>query len=205
MPSKPFARALADLSRELERFGARWYLFGAQAAIVYGSSRATQDIDVTVEAGPDRLGALLSALRSFAPRVAQRDLDELARRGRVVPVVHVATALPVDVVLAGPGLEEVFLARRRTLRVAGVMLPVASPEDLVLMKLLAGRPHDLQDAAAIVRAQSRARPSGPGQEPPPRFDREHVRSTLRLIEEALERSELVATFDAMLERSGPER
>jgi hypothetical protein len=188
VPPKPFARALADLAGELGAFGARWYLFGAQAAIAYGSSRVTQDIDVTVEAGPERLAALLAALPSFAPRLPRRELEALAKRARVVPMEHVATSLPVDLVLAGPGLEELFLDRARTLRVAGVPLPVASPEDVVLMKLIAGRPHDLDDARAIVRALG-AGPAAP-------FDHEHVRAILAQLEVALERSGLVAAFEA---------
>lgn len=48
--------------------------------------------------------------------------------------------MPVDVVLAGPGLEELFLRRRRRHRRGGVSIPVASPEDLIVMKLLAALP-----------------------------------------------------------------
>lgn len=184
MPPKPFARALADLTRELGVFGSRWYLFGAQAAIFYGSARATQDIDVTVEAGPERATSLVEALSSFHPRVPASTVAELASRTRVVPLVHASTAIPVDVVLAGPGLEELFLDRRLTRRVAGVSLPIASAEDIVLMKLIAGRPTDLQDAAAIVRAQ-------------PGLDRDHVRTILAMLEPALERSDLIASFEAL--------
>lgn len=39
--------ALADLAPALVSFGLRWYVFGAQAAIHYGSPRATADVDVT--------------------------------------------------------------------------------------------------------------------------------------------------------------
>jgi hypothetical protein len=46
---------------------------------------------------------------------------------------------PLDVVLAGPGLEELFLARAESREIGGVLVPVATGEDLVAMKVLAGR------------------------------------------------------------------
>ena len=45
----PVADLLADLSHALEGLGVRWYLFGAQAAIVHGAARLTADVDVTVQ------------------------------------------------------------------------------------------------------------------------------------------------------------
>lgn len=65
-------------------------------------------------------------------------------RTRVLPVVHAASGMPVDVVLAGPGLEELFLQRLRFEILEGVRVPVASTEDVVVMKVLAGRPKDIK-------------------------------------------------------------
>ena len=47
--SPPLAELLTDLGRALARLGVRWYLFGAQAAILYGVARLTADVDVTVD------------------------------------------------------------------------------------------------------------------------------------------------------------
>ena len=47
MPS-PIADALRALADAFDRLGADWYLFGAQAALLRGSRRFTEDVDVTV-------------------------------------------------------------------------------------------------------------------------------------------------------------
>ena len=53
MPVQPAAlELLAALSPVLARWG-RWYVFGAQAVIVYGVPRLSADVDVTLALDPD--------------------------------------------------------------------------------------------------------------------------------------------------------
>lgn len=56
------AEVYAALGRVLSRLNVRWYVFGAQAAILYGAARFTEDIDVTVELGTLEASAFVSAL-----------------------------------------------------------------------------------------------------------------------------------------------
>jgi hypothetical protein len=179
--------ALAGLARVFAAAGVRWYVFGAQAVVLYGQPRLTADLDVTVEGTPESVLALLPGLleHGFEPRLA--DPEELLRRARILPLVHSASGLPVDLVVAGPGLEDEFLAHRRHVELGGVAVPVISPEDLIVTKLLAGRPKDLDDARGVLRDQ------GGG------LDLERSRRFLRLLEQALDRSDLVSTLDRLLD------
>ena len=65
-------------------------------------------------------------------------------------MVHTATEIPAALVLAGPGLEELFLERAEIRNLDGVKVPVARAEDIVVMKILAGRPKDLEDVVVIL-------------------------------------------------------
>lgn len=176
--SSPVDDAIGDLARALDAFGLAWFLFGAQAAIIYGSTRVTEDIDVTVNLGDHTARELVSILtrNGFGLRVG--DAEGFVEKTRVLPVVHSATAIPVDVVFAGPGLEELFLARLRRHQRSGMSIPVASPEDLIVMKLLAGRPRDIEDVRAVLRALG------------PKLDMPMLTTTLALLEEALAQSDL---------------
>ncbi len=151
MPSA-VADVLRQLSVALSGLGEGWYLFGAQAALVHGSRRLTADVDVTLLPGTVPATEVIARLRrqGFSPRVA--DLEDFVVQTRVVAVLHDDSAMPVDVVLGGPGLEALFLADAEPHDIEDVRVPVASPEHLVVMKLLAGRDKDLDDAAAVVRA-----------------------------------------------------
>lgn len=170
----------------MERAGARWYLFGAQAAILMGAARLTADVDVTVMLGELDVTTLISGLESEGLRLRiSGDTKDFIARTRVLPMVDSVTGLPVDVVLGGPGLEEAFADRARTMLVAGTRVPVISPEDLVVTKVLAGRPKDLDDVAAVL-ATHRAD-----------LDITALRSTLRLLEEALGQSDLLPVFERL--------
>jgi len=189
MPS-PLAELLGALAHVFERLSVRWYVFGAQAAIVHGAARLTADVDATVDLGDVTAAALVAALQEggFALR-ASDDIDGFVERTRVVPVVHVGSGMPVDIVLAGPGLEEAFLQRAQQHLVEGMAIPVACAEDIVTMKILAGRPKDLDDVVAILAAGEST------------IRIELIRDTLRLLEQALAQSDLVPAFELAWQRA----
>jgi Nucleotidyltransferase of unknown function (DUF6036) len=176
---------LAAIAPALRRSGDRWYLFGAQAVTIWGRPRLSADVDITVAiAGPpdDFVVAALDA--GFDLRTS--DWRDLVARARVLPLLHRATEMPLDVVLAGPGLEAEFLERAVVTTLAGMEVPVISPEDLVVTKLLAGRPKDVDDVRGILEERHE------------RLDLARVRSLLGLLEEALSRGDLAPDFERLL-------
>ncbi|MGQ0653607.1 MAG: DUF6036 family nucleotidyltransferase [Betaproteobacteria bacterium] len=188
----PLAEALAALGRALEGLGARWYLFGAQAALLYGAARLTADVDVTVMLGTRQNDELVRALEDAGFRLRIADARRFVAKTRVLPFLDPRSGMPIDVVLAGPGLEEVFLRRRRRRRIDGVPVFVASAEDVVVMKVLAGRGKDEDDVLAILAAQSR-------------LDLRHVRKTLVALEAALGQADLRPSFESLLLRARASR
>jgi hypothetical protein len=149
--SSPIVETLRAISSALEGAGEGWYLFGAQAALLRGSRRLTADIDITILPGELSNTDLIERLtcNGFSLRVP--DADDFVERTCVLPVVHDATSMPVDVVVGSAGLEQLFLQHSEAIVLDGVSVPVPLAEHLVVMKLLAGRPPDLEDATAMAR------------------------------------------------------
>jgi len=169
---------LAALAGALSRLHARWYVFGAQAVVLWGRPRLTADIDVTVRMDPEEPERLVRALEASGFSLRIGNSPEFVRRTRVLPFVHATSGMPMDVVLAGPGLEELFLSRAVPVTIGSLVVPVISPEDLVATKILAGRPKDIEDVRGILRERLAT------------LDLESIRSTLALLEEALGQSDL---------------
>lgn len=183
---------LAGLAAALRRLGARWCILGAQAAVIHGRPRMTADIDVTVELGSRSVNALLAALSTsgFAPAF---EFDEaFIAATRVVPVVH-SSGMPVDIMLAGPGLEEMFLEAAELTDIAGVDVPVISAEHLVVTKILAGRPRDLEDVEGIVVARAGT------------LDYKQIEQVLVMLESAIGQSDLLPRWRSIAAKLGSSR
>ena len=102
-----------------------------------------------------------------------------------MPFVHEPTGMPLDVVLAGSGLEDEFLQRAVPTDIGGARVPIIERSDLVIAKVLAGRTKDLDDAHALWRLHGRE------------MDAARIRHILQLAEEALGQSDLVSIFDTL--------
>jgi hypothetical protein len=102
--------------------------------VAYGVPRLSADIDVTLKLTPDTPEPFVEEMRAagFGPRV---DDPEFVRKTRVLPFVHVATGMPLDVVLAGSGLDDEFLGRARRLDISGIVVPTIDPGDLIAATL----------------------------------------------------------------------
>ncbi len=175
MPSQTVLPAAVELlvafRRAMRRRGWQWYVFGAQAAVAYGRPRMTGDVDITVALAGDSVHTLLASLRDegFAQRF---QLDEaFLSTARLLPLVHQATAMPVDVLLAQPGLHTEILTRTRLVDIGGAKVPMIGPEDLVAIKIVAGRRKDLEDVRGVLLEQW------------DRLDLDHVSSILRRLED----------------------
>jgi hypothetical protein len=179
---------LADLTAALTPLALRWYVFGAQAALIWGRPRLTTDVDVTVQLGsvaPARLVAALET-RSFARRLQMT--EAFVNQTRVLPLVHEPTGLALDIVLAGPGLEELFLSRAVHVDVAGVDIPFISAEDLIVTKILAGRSKDIEDVRGVLAERG------------DRLRVSEIEQALAMVEDALGQSDLRPVFQAELAR-----
>ena len=175
---------LSLLAGVLDRKGLQWYVFGAQAVAIRGAPRATQDLDVTVFVARSDVPQLLADLQAvgLVHRYPGQEAD-LVDAGAVLPLGH-ASGMEVDLVIGDSGLERLALQRAERIDVGGVLAPVAHATDLLVMKILAGRGKDLDDARALLAGAE--------------VDIVEARDLLSQLEEALGQSDLIPALESAL-------
>jgi hypothetical protein len=145
-----FLDALRALTTALETFDAPSMIIGGVAVIAHGVPRLTVDIDASIVAAGLDIAQLETALASHGIRGRLPDAAAFATAHQVFLAAHETSGTPVDVTLAWLPFEEEALAARVRCDYAGVSIHIPRPEDLVVYKLVASRPRDLDDAEGLL-------------------------------------------------------
>jgi hypothetical protein len=150
-PTPDFAELIARVAVALEAKRIPFMLIGGQAVLLHGEPRLTQDVDVTLAVGPDRIRDLLEVCEELGLHPLPDDPVAFARETYVLPAAEPATGLRLDLIFSTKPYEAHAIGRAVLVDVGNRQVPFASAGDLVLHKLFAGRPRDLEDAAGVVR------------------------------------------------------
>ncbi len=150
-PAPDFEALIAAVARELEVRDIPFMLIGGQAVLLHGEPRLTADVDVTLGVSPDRLETVIEAARAAGLSILPEDPAGFVRDTFVLPAAQPDTGIRVDLIFSTTPYESQAIVRAVRVRVGGWEVPFASVEDLLLHKLFAGRPRDLEDAAGVVR------------------------------------------------------
>ena len=123
-------------------------LVGGLAAGVQGEPRATLDADLVTFLPPDELERLIACARRRKIRIS----PAAVRRGVTADAFFrlKVAGVQVDFIVGQSAFEFDILTRRKFVTLYGTRVPVATPEDVMLMKLVSGRPQDWQDAKAVL-------------------------------------------------------
>ncbi|MCX5754942.1 MAG: hypothetical protein NTX19_02305 [Gemmatimonadetes bacterium] len=153
---KQYKSRVALVCSRLHAERARYVMVGVTAMQLWGTSRATNDIDILIEPTVKNAKCVLRALGSVGFGLANELLaEDVASR----PVTVVGDAPNVDILTSARNLKWTQAqAHATTFTVEGVRVPAASIEDLIESKRT-GRP---QDAADILVLEAMLRIQGGG-------------------------------------------
>ena len=147
--------ALKELREFLDSQGWEYCLIGGLAAARWGEARFTHDIDVVVKSG---FGCEVEFVKPLLKKFKARypDAVEFAKANRVV-LVTAKNGIGIDISLGGLEFEEHMLAQAQLTKIlSGVEFRTARPEDIIVMKSLAGRPIDVKDIEGIIAGQGKS-------------------------------------------------
>lgn len=185
-PLKILLAAMKSLVRWFKAAKVRGVIIGGVASTLLGRPRMTRDVDGMVWLGDDDRTAdfiALAARFGIVPRI--EDAVAFARTNRVMLLTHPASAIHIDVSSGCLPFEEELLDRSRIDSSLGFDVPLPSPEDLIVMKLLPSRPHDLSDIEGILDVH-------------PDLDVARVRLWAHRFAEVAEMPEIAENFERLL-------
>jgi predicted nucleotidyltransferase len=169
-----FENLLVLLARELDRAGIAYMVIGGQAVQLYGEPRLTRDVDLTLGIGIEGLNLVLGVCRACGLGIRIATPEEFVRDTMVLPAIEEKTGIHVDFIFSLSDYERQAIARGRLVELDGTKVRFAALEDLIIHKLVAGRPRDLEDARIILAKN-------------PGFDRTYTDLWLRRFDQTLTR------------------
>ena len=182
------ARLLEQIAIALEDLRIPYMVIGGQAVLLYGEPRLTQDIDVTLGAGTDQLAVVLDLVRAQGWQVLVEAPEEFVPRTMVLPCSDPVTRLRIDLIFSYSEYERQALERVRRVPMGKAQVRFASPEDLVIHKIIAGRSRDLDDVRSILLKNHTCQV-------------EYIRHWLREYDRSLE-ADYLLKFEALNKPSG---
>lgn len=152
-------KALEDAIDLLEEAGVAYALIGGLAASLRGIIRVTEDVDVVLACDVDEalsvLGSVSSSDGPFTPFL--KDPEEVVRAAYLLPLMHQPTGVKVDLSVGLSGFERSAVDEADDVDLKGRTVRVAQPHHLIVMKLLADRPQDVQDIEGLIKADREPR------------------------------------------------
>lgn len=152
------AEVFQRITEALQSAKIDYMLAGSFASTGYSSPRSTQDIDLVISANRTQLQAFFGYLTAQG---YYSDLDaalNALQEESLVNVIDMKTGWKIDLIfLKSRAFSQEEFKRRRKLKVHGLELFVASPEDVVITKLewakMGNSQRQIEDAASVLRAQ----------------------------------------------------
>jgi hypothetical protein len=180
---------LARIALSLSRGNLPYMIIGGQAVLLYGEPRLTKDIDITLGINIDRLDELLAIVKGLSLTPLPENVPSFVKKTMVLPVLEKSTGIRVDFIFSFTPYETQAIGRAKKIILSGQEVCFASPEDLILHKMFAGRPRDLEDVRTLILKN-------------PGIDVSYIRRWLKEFDTAVQGKGFLEAFERILKDRG---
>jgi len=126
-------------------------VIGGQAVLLYGEPRLTKDIDITLGVGVDHLGKMVAIVDRLCLKYLTDDVDDFVKETMVLPVIDQKSGIRIDFIFSYSPYERQAIERARNIPFGSTEIKFAALEDVVIHKMIAERPRDIEDVEAILQ------------------------------------------------------
>ena len=144
----PFIDAIVKTLSFFERQKVEYFLLGGVAVTLLGEPRFTKDLDIDLFLPKESANSFFDKLKKADFTLDKR---EATKRVKETGTFRFSCrGVGIDIILASTELENSALKRKKRISLYGVKTWLPSPEDLILLKLIPGRPKDLIDVESVI-------------------------------------------------------
>jgi predicted nucleotidyltransferase len=181
-----FEKIIRKLGRLLDSAKIPYMIIGGQAVLIYGTPRLTRDIDITLGVNLDKLPEVVKVVNTANLMIIPAKYKRFVAQTMVLPTEDKSSGIRVDFIFSSTSYEQQAIQRTKKVKIGQVMVNFAALEDIIIHKIFAGRPRDLEDAQSIIIKNSY-------------FDRKYIRHWLKLFADSSETEpDLMVLFNRLL-------
>jgi predicted nucleotidyltransferase len=163
-----FQTLLVKLAKAFDSQQIPYIVIGGQAVLLYGEPRLTRDIDITLGIDNSTAAKIVELAKTIQLFPAVDDVTQFVQRSNVLPLYDHNTKIRVDLIFSFLEYERQAMGRANPILVEDYPVKYASLEDIIIHKIFAGRPRDIEDAKSILQRN-------------PGFDRAFIELWLRTL------------------------
>jgi len=145
-----FDRILSRVGACLDSNNLPYMIIGGQAVLLYGEPRLTRDIDITLGVSAEHLDRLLQSIGQVPLKPLPEDIPAFVRQTMVLPALDESTGIRVDFIFSFTPYETQAINRAKKVKIRDYEVCFASVEDLIIHKIFAGRPRDIEDVRVVM-------------------------------------------------------
>ncbi|MHC1730143.1 MAG: nucleotidyl transferase AbiEii/AbiGii toxin family protein [Syntrophobacteraceae bacterium] len=184
-----FENLLVSIARALKAKGLPYMIIGGQAVLLYGTPRMTKDIDITLGVNVDDLDKTVEIVRRVGLEIIPESFEAFVKETFVLPTKNGSTGIRVDFIFSFTPYERQAIDRANPVFLQGTAVMFASVEDVMIHKIFAARPRDIEDVRSIILKN-------------PDFDREYTRKWLREFDRSMESVVFTRQLEDLLKEAG---
>ena len=180
-----FEKILSKIGASLKKHNIPYMIIGGQAVLLYGEPRLTRDIDITLGVNTEYVDELLKVIRELSLKPIPENIKLFIQQTMVLPALEEITGIRVDFIFSFTTYEIEAIKRARKITIMGQEVCFASPEDVIIHKIFAGRPRDIEDVRSIILKNSD-------------MDIQYLRRWLKEFDKSSDKKDFLKTFEEVL-------
>lgn len=128
-------------------------VIGGYAVLYHAHARFTEDIDIVLGVDIDELDNVLKVVSdNFIP--SSENPEEFVKQTNVLPILEKESGIRIDLIFSFLPFERKAIEHSISTFVEDQSVNIIRADELIIYKLLAGRPRDMNDIRSIFNYQS---------------------------------------------------